>query len=82
MPDEMKNPRSASLVAQAPVVPLHGRPGPAFGWLAGALSALRAWRARDRQRRVLDALSDHMLNDIGVSRTDRDRDGWRSFPRD
>lgn len=82
MSDEMKNPRSASLTAQAPTVPLHGRQGPAFGWLVGAMSALRAWRERYRQRRILNELSDYMLNDIGVSRTDLGRDEWRSFPRD
>jgi uncharacterized protein YjiS (DUF1127 family) len=78
----MKNPRSLSLVAQAPAVPLHGRQGPAFGWLAGVIGVLSAWRERYRQRRILDALSDHMLNDIGLSRTDVGRDEWRSFPRD
>jgi uncharacterized protein YjiS (DUF1127 family) len=78
----MKYPRSASLVRQAPAVPLHGRQGPAFGWLVAVMGALGAWRERYQQRRILDALSDHMLNDIGVSRTDLARDEWRSFPRD
>jgi uncharacterized protein YjiS (DUF1127 family) len=80
--DEMKSPRCQSLAAQAPTVPFRGRAGPAFGWLANMMSALRAWRERHQQRRILDALSDHMLNDIGVSRTDLGRDEWRSFPRD
>ena len=82
MPDEMKSSPCPSLAAEARTIPLHGRQRPAFGWLAGVMSAIRAWRERHRQQRGLDALSDHMLDDIGIPRADRDRDGWRSFPRD
>jgi len=40
---------------------------------------LRVWREFSRQRRELRALSDHMLKDIGISRSDAIREANRAF---
>ena len=38
-------------------------------WSRRVGAALRLWRARHRQRRALARLSDHMLKDLGLSRS-------------
>ena len=58
------------------------RPGQGIG---GALVALfdvmATWNERRRQRRALEALPDHLLQDIGLSRADvvneADKPFWR-----
>ncbi|MET0048144.1 MAG: DUF1127 domain-containing protein [Sedimenticola sp.] len=37
---------------------------------------------RQRQRRQLMTLEDHLLKDIGISRTDADREGQKPFWKD
>ncbi|GAB2177798.1 DUF1127 domain-containing protein [Dongia sp. agr-C8] len=37
------------------------------------------WLERYRQRRALGALSDHMLKDLGLSRSDAGREGGKRF---
>jgi uncharacterized protein YjiS (DUF1127 family) len=39
------------------------------------------WRQRSRERRKLDALSDHVLKDIGLTRADTDSEVRKSFWR-
>jgi uncharacterized protein YjiS (DUF1127 family) len=40
---------------------------------------IRVWSERTRQRRQLQSLPDHMLNDIGVSRADIFRECGKPF---
>jgi uncharacterized protein YjiS (DUF1127 family) len=49
--------------------------------LAAMFGILWTWRDRYRERRMLSALSDHMLKDIGVSRADVDREIRKTFWR-
>jgi uncharacterized protein YjiS (DUF1127 family) len=60
--------------------------GPAFRFAAafarGALYAADTfglWKERTRQRRMLISLSDHMLKDLGLSRSDAGREGGKRF---
>jgi len=39
-------------------------------WLVNSVDALLDWQERARQRHHLSELDDHMLHDIGLSRTD------------
>jgi uncharacterized protein YjiS (DUF1127 family) len=48
---------------------------------AAAFGILWTWRDRYRERRMLSALSDHMLKDIGVSRADVEREAGKTFWR-
>jgi len=50
--------------------------------LGRALDAILSWIDRYRQRRALQAMSDHMLHDIGLSRADVDRVTSKQFWRD
>lgn len=71
--------------------PLHhvarGRRPAAFGRIVQALAShsLRIadtamlWRERNRQRRALGRLNDHMLKDLGLSRADAGREGGKRF---
>ena len=52
--------------------------GAAFGEAIGALSL---WQSRRRARRQLAELSDQMLQDIGISRTDVEREYGKPFWR-
>jgi uncharacterized protein YjiS (DUF1127 family) len=40
---------------------------------------LRTWLERDRQRRALAELSDHLLRDIGVTRAEAMREAAKPF---
>jgi uncharacterized protein YjiS (DUF1127 family) len=40
---------------------------------------VEAWIERHRQRRALRELSDHVLKDTGVSRSDAEREGSKPF---
>ncbi len=54
----------------------------ALRWSMGAfIDMLLAWHERARQRRVLLTLKDFMLKDIGVSRTDTEREANKPFWR-
>lgn len=50
--------------------------------LGRVLDLLLTWLERHRQRRFLQAMSDHMLHDIGLSRSDVDRESSKQFWRD
>ena len=59
-----------------------GRPWPADRWraaLAAVSALLGAWLQRHRTRRALDALDDHMLRDIGLTRLDAARERSKRF---
>jgi uncharacterized protein YjiS (DUF1127 family) len=45
------------------------------------LDAILMWQDRERQRRALAGMSDHMLRDIGVSRADAVRESVKPFWR-
>ena len=51
------------------------------GALIALFDAMAAWSERRRQRRALEALPDHLLQDIGLSRADAvneaDKPFWR-----
>lgn len=72
---------------QMPVPGLAPRRHAAASRLAAALAAwpqragdtLLLWLERYRQRRALGALSDHMLKDLGLSRSDAGREGGKRF---
>ena len=49
--------------------------------LCRAFDVLLLWRQRHRERRILGALSDHVLKDIGVSRADVDAEVRKNFWR-
>ncbi|WP_377809465.1 DUF1127 domain-containing protein [Azospirillum sp. A29] len=42
---------------------------------------LATWNERRRQRRALEALPDHLLSDIGISRADADHEAEKPFWR-
>lgn len=42
---------------------------------------LLLWLARYRERRRLEAMSDHLLKDIGISRADAERELMKKFWR-
>jgi uncharacterized protein YjiS (DUF1127 family) len=44
-----------------------------------ALLCLEEWSARAQERRDLRSLDDRMLKDIGVSRSDAEREGEKPF---
>ncbi|OYD82548.1 DUF1127 domain-containing protein [Azospirillum brasilense] len=47
------------------------RPGQGFGGVLVTLfDTVATWNERRRQRRALEALPDHLLQDIGLSRAD------------
>ncbi len=59
-----------------------GTPGPApFGVLLRLLGEAETWFERRRQRRSLLELSDHMLKDIGVTRSEAFQEGRKPFWR-
>ena len=66
--------RPVRLSGEAPKKPV--RP------LGRVLDLLLTWLERHRQRRFLQAMSDHMLHDIGLSRSDVDRESSKQFWRD
>lgn len=43
------------------------------------LATLRTWIDRTRQRRTLRALDDHLLGDIGISRSDAEAEAAKPF---
>ena len=45
-------------------------------------SMIKAWDKRSRQRHELKTLSDHTLNDIGISREKIDREAHKPFWKD
>ncbi len=45
-------------------------------------SLIKVWDKRARQRHELKGLSDHTLNDIGVSRAEIDREAHKPFWKD
>jgi len=46
------------------------------------IEKIMEWEERRRQRIALQALDDHLLRDIGVSRLDADNEGRKPFWRD
>jgi len=51
------------------------------GGLGRLLSTLTLWSVRDRTRRRLQTLDNHLLNDIGLSRDDVQAEGEKPFWR-
>lgn len=49
--------------------------------LTRMMDTLAAWNERRRQRLALEALPDHILSDIGVSRADADNEATKPFWR-
>ncbi|MGO8921067.1 MAG: DUF1127 domain-containing protein [Stellaceae bacterium] len=47
----------------------------------GLIGVLRRWRRRARERKLLAALDDRMLADIGITGTDRARECEKPFWR-
>ena len=45
-------------------------------------SLIKAWDKRSRQRNEIKNLSDDILNDIGVSRTEINREAYKPFWKD
>ncbi len=48
-------------------------------WSLRACERLQLWRERVRQRRALGGLNDHMLKDLGLSRSDAGRETGKRF---
>jgi uncharacterized protein YjiS (DUF1127 family) len=48
-------------------------------WPVRLGDTLLLWLERYRQRRTLSSLSDHMLKDLGVSRSDAGRESGKRF---
>ena len=61
------------------------KPAPAGAGLGERVVALfdrlATWNERRRQRRALEALPDHLLSDIGISRADADYEAEKPFWR-
>jgi uncharacterized protein YjiS (DUF1127 family) len=51
------------------------------GLIAAIVSTIAAWRERARSRRVLAALGDHRLRDIGLSRAEARLESEKPFWR-
>lgn len=68
----------ATLAGRATTRPAHLVPQ---GWLAYGFEQILAWLERARQRRHLLQLSDHMLQDIGLSRADVEAEVSKPFWR-
>jgi len=49
--------------------------------LGDAFTLAYGWRDRSRQRRILLRLDEHMLHDIGLSRSDVEREASKPFWR-
>ncbi|WP_042689898.1 DUF1127 domain-containing protein [Azospirillum sp. B506] len=49
--------------------------------LVSLFDRLATWNERRRQRRALEALPDHLLSDIGISRADADHEAEKPFWR-
>jgi uncharacterized protein YjiS (DUF1127 family) len=49
--------------------------------LGDAFTLAYGWRDRNRQRRTLMRLDDHLLHDIGLSRSDVEREASKPFWR-
>jgi len=49
--------------------------------LGDAFTLAYGWRDRSRQRRTLMRLDDHLLHDIGLSRSDVEREASKPFWR-
>lgn len=83
---------SATPLTSLRIHPAHARPaarhvgghGPSvtLADVAGALlRTFAVWRERARQRRVLAAMDDHLLKDIGLTRADVDHETGKPFWR-
>ncbi|MBL9033917.1 MAG: DUF1127 domain-containing protein [Rhodospirillaceae bacterium] len=51
-------------------------------WPRAARDLALRWLTRQRQRRHLHAVSDHVLKDIGLSRADIEREARKGFWRE
>jgi uncharacterized protein YjiS (DUF1127 family) len=51
------------------------------GRVLGFLARIELWAERRRQRRALLELSDHVLKDIGISRSEALQEGRKPFWR-
>ncbi|MCW2245331.1 uncharacterized protein YjiS (DUF1127 family) [Azospirillum fermentarium] len=58
--------------------PAGTRPTP-LALLTRMMDTLGAWNERRRQRLALEALPDHILSDIGLSRADADHEATKPF---
>lgn len=58
--------------------PAGTRPTP-LALLTWMMDTLAAWNERRRQRLALEALPDHILSDIGLSRADADHEATKPF---
>ncbi len=68
----------SEILRRGGIVPARGR---VPSTLCQAIDVLLLWLQRQRERRQLGALSDHMLKDIGVSRADIDVETRKMFWR-
>jgi len=50
-----------------------------MAWAERSGDMLLLWLDRYRQRQALDSLSDHMLKDLGLSRSDAGRESGKRF---
>ncbi|PGH53871.1 hypothetical protein CRT60_28960 [Azospirillum palustre] len=60
--------------------PVQANPG-LGGRVVSLFDRLATWNERRRQRRALEALPDHLLSDIGISRADADYEAEKPFWR-
>jgi uncharacterized protein YjiS (DUF1127 family) len=72
----LRDPRAMLHVPGIHDVPLDAAGG---GWARRFADLLLTWLQRSRERRLLGTLSDHMLEDMGLSRADVDRETSRRF---
>ena len=72
--------RSGSRRIPFPAHRAQPRQAPA-SFLAEALVTVRLWVERSRQRRALIAMEDRLLDDIGISRAEADREYRKPFWR-
>ncbi|MFP5518148.1 MAG: DUF1127 domain-containing protein [Alphaproteobacteria bacterium] len=48
-------------------------------WMIALFDRFATWSERRRQRRALEALPDHLLSDIGISRADAEQEAHKPF---
>jgi uncharacterized protein YjiS (DUF1127 family) len=68
-----------SVIRTGGVLPRRLSGGWSILWLGLAVDELLEWRRRQRSRRQIQAMSDHMCKDIGVSRVDIQREAEKPF---
>ena len=70
-----------TISVEHPEIAYAGRRAPASGGLVRLFNLLVAWQQRSTMRRDLAAMPDHLLKDMGITRSDAAREAAKPFWR-